>query len=73
MRASEAAAAAARGEEEEDNNTGALPLLPTPSPPRSLAAHSRALANGARQLVVQEALEMIGSECLYWSALTPTT
>mmetsp|Transcript_303 Transcript_303/g.760 ORF Transcript_303/g.760 Transcript_303/m.760 type:complete len:220 (+) Transcript_303:1082-1741(+) len=28
---------------------------------------------GARQLVVQEALEMMGYSCLYWSALTPTT
>jgi hypothetical protein len=34
---------------------------------------SRTLTNGARQLVVQEALLMMGSSGLYWSALTPTT
>jgi hypothetical protein len=32
-----------------------------------------AFTNGAKQLVVHEALEMMLSECLYWSALTPTT
>jgi hypothetical protein len=31
------------------------------------------LTKGARQLVVHEALEMMGYSCLYWSALTPTT
>jgi hypothetical protein len=33
----------------------------------------RTLANGARQLVVQEALETMGAEGSYLSALTPTT
>ena len=33
----------------------------------------KTLTNGAKPLVVQDALEMILSEFLYWSALTPKT
>jgi hypothetical protein len=34
---------------------------------------SSTLTKGARQVVVHEALEMMGYSCLYWSALTPIT
>ena len=34
---------------------------------------SSTLAKGARPLVVHDALEMILSACVYWSALTPIT
>ena len=44
-------------------------IKPLTMPNRS----SRTLTNGARPLVVHDALETILSVFLYWSALTPRT